>query len=203
MAWFTLLQSDPLIGLTWLNLFDLVNYALVGLMFLALFAALRRVSPSAMASATVLGLIGIAIYFASNQALALLSLSHQYAVATTAGQQSILLADGQALLTLNQFGSPGRYLSLLFIGVAGLLISIVMLRSRVFNRSTAYVGILASALDLAYCLAIAFVPAVDGELLAVCFIPAAGLFLMIWHILIGQRLYRQGRIAGKAQPQHS
>ena len=203
MAWFTLLQSDPLIGLAWLNLFDLVNYALVGLMFLALFAALRRVSPSAMASATVLGLIGIAVYFASNQALALLSLSHQYAAMTSEAQRTMLLADGQALLTLNRFSSPGRYLSLLFIGVAGLLISIVMLRSRVFNRSTAYVGILASALDVAYCLAIAFAPAADGELLAICFIPAAGFCLMIWHILIGQRLYRQGRIAGKTQPQHS
>ena len=90
LAWFMLLQSDPLVGLTWLNVFDLVNYALVGVMFLALFAALRRVNRSAMASATALGLIGIAIYFASNQALALLSLSDQYAAATTAAQRSML-----------------------------------------------------------------------------------------------------------------
>jgi hypothetical protein len=200
-AWFTLLQSDPLVGLTWLNVFDLVNYALVGVMLLALFAALRRVNRSAMVIATGLGLIGIAITFASNQALALLSLSHQYAAATTGAQRSMLLNDGQALLRINQFSSPGRYLSLLLMGVAGLLTSIVMLRSHVFNRATAYAGILTSAFDLAYCLAFACVPAVDGELLAVCFIPAAGLFLMIWHILIGQRLYRYGRFAGKTQPQ--
>ncbi len=197
LDWFALLQSDPLAGLTWLNVFDLVNYALLGVMFLALFVALRGVNRSAMVSATVLGLIGIAITFASNQALALLSLSQQYAAATSAAQRTLLLADGQMLLTINQFGSPGRYLSLLLIGVAGLLISIVMLRSDVFKRTTAYVGILASAFDLAYCLAVAAVPAVDGKLLAVCFIPAAGLFLMIWHILIGQRLYRHG----KTQPQ--
>jgi hypothetical protein len=202
-AWFTLLQSDPLVGLTWLNGFDLVNYALVGVMFLALFAALRRVNPSAMASATVLGLIGIAIYFASNQALALLSLSDQYAAATTAAQRTMLLADGQALLAINRFSSLSRYLSLLLIAVAGLLTSVVMLRSNVFSRSTAYTGILAGAFDLAYCLAIVCAPAVDGELLAVCFIPAAGLFLMIWHILIGRRLYQAGRLAGKTLPQQS
>jgi hypothetical protein len=200
LAWFTLLQSDPLIGLTWLNVFDLVNYALVGVMFLALFVALRRVNRSAMVSATALSLIGIAIYFASNQALVLLSLSNQYAAATTAAQRSMLLADGQVLLAFNRFSSLSRYLSLLFIAVAGLLISIVMLRSKMFNRATACVGILASAFDLAYCFVFAFVPAVDGEMLAICFIPAAGLFLMIWHILIGQRLYRQGRFAEKTQP---
>ena len=42
-------------------------------------------------------------------------------------------------------------------------------------------------------------PTVDREALGMCFIPAAGLFWMIWHILIGQRLYRQGRLAGKTQ----
>ena len=201
-AWFTLLYSDPLVGLTWLNVFDLVNYALVGVMFLALFVTFRRVNRSAVGIAAGLGLIGIAIYFASNQALALLSLSHQYTAATTAAKRALLLVDGQMFLDLNRFSSLGRYLSLLLIAVAGLLTSIVMLRSKVFNRATAYVGILASVFDLAYCLAFAFVPAVDGELLAICFIPAAGLCLMIWHILIGRRLYRQGRFAGKTQLQY-
>jgi hypothetical protein len=40
-----------------------------------------------------------------------------------------------------------------------------------------------SAFDLAYCPAFAFVTAVDGDLLAVYFIPVAGLFLMTWHII--------------------
>jgi hypothetical protein len=100
----------------------------------------------------------------------------------------------------NQFSSPGRYLSLLFIATAGLLASIIMLRSNMFTRATAYVGMLAAALDLAYCLAVVVMPVVDREQLALCFIPAAGLCLMIWHILIGQRLYRQGCLAGKTQP---
>jgi hypothetical protein len=34
--WFELLQSNRLLGLAYLHVFDLVNYALVGLMFLAL-----------------------------------------------------------------------------------------------------------------------------------------------------------------------
>jgi hypothetical protein len=76
--WFTLLQNNRFLGLSYLNLFDLVNYALVGLMFLALYVALRRASKSSMAIATMLGFVGIAVYFASNTDFSMLSLSDQY-----------------------------------------------------------------------------------------------------------------------------
>ena len=202
---FTLLQNNRLLGLTYLNIFDLVNYALVGVMFLALYVLLRLANQSYMAIATTLGLVGIAVFSASNTALSMLSLSDQYAAATTEAQRTMLLAAGQAMLAINRFTSPGAhpgaggYLSLLLIAVAGMIISVVMLRSAVFSRATAYVGILASAFDLAYCLAFAFLPAIDGDLLAVYFIPAAGLCLMIWHILIGRRLYQLGRLEGGAR----
>jgi len=201
--WFALLQNNRLLGLSYLHIFDLVNYALVSLMFLALYAVLRRTNRSHMAIATTLALVGIAVYFASNTAFSVLSLSDQYKAATTEAQRTTLLAAGQAMLAINRFSDPGAhpgaggYMSLLLIAVAGMITSVVMLRSDVFNRATAYVGILASALDLAYCIAFAFVPAVDSELLAVCFIPAAGLLLLIWHILIGLRLCRPGRLEGK------
>ena len=35
--WFTLLQSNKPLGLAYLEIFDIINYALVGLMFLALY----------------------------------------------------------------------------------------------------------------------------------------------------------------------
>jgi hypothetical protein len=204
--WFALLQSNRSLGLSYLNIFDLVNYALVGLMFLALYAVLKRVNKSYMAIATTLGFLGIAVYFASNTAFSMLSLSDQYAAATTEAQRTMLLAAGQAMLAINRFSDlgshpgTGGYISLLFIAVAGMITSVVMLRSAVFNRATAYVGILASAFDLAYCIAFAFVPTVDSELLAVCFIPAAGLLLMIWHIMVGWRLYQLGRLERKTLP---
>jgi hypothetical protein len=207
--WFELLQSNRLLGLAYLNIFDLVNYALVGLMFLTLYVALRRVNKSYIAIAATLGLVGIAVYLASNTAFSMLSLSDQYAAATTDAQRTMLLAAGQAMLAMNRFSSPGAhpgaggYVSLLLIAVAGMMTSTVMLRSGVFRRAIAYVGMLASGFDLAYCLAFALVPGVDGEMLAVLFIPAAGLFLMIWHIMVGWRLYQLGRLDGKGRGKQS
>ncbi len=196
--WFTLLQSNHLLGLAYLNIFDLVNYVLVGLMFLALYAALRRIDKAAMTIAMTACLVGIAIYFASNTAFSLLAVSDQYAAATTDAQRSMLLAAGQALLAINRFSvgshpGSGGYMSLLLIALAGLITSMIMLRSQAFNRTTAYIGILAGALDLAYCVAFIFLPSTNAGTLAIYFIPAAGLFLMIWHILVGWKLYQLGK----------
>jgi hypothetical protein len=153
--WFALLQSNRLLGLSYLNIFDIVNYALVGLIFLALYAALRRTNKSYMAIAAALGFLGIAVYFASNTAFSMLSLSDQYAATTTDAQRTMLLAAGKAMLAINRFSDPGAhpgtggYISLLLIAVAGMITSFVMLQSYVFNRATAYVGSLASGFDLA------------------------------------------------------
>lgn len=85
------------------------------------------------------------------------------------------------------------YISLLFVAIAGMISSIVMLQSDVFNQITAYVGILASGLDLAYCITYLFLPTINSGLLTIYFIPAAGLFLMIWHIMVGWRFYQLGK----------
>lgn len=198
-GWYALLQSNRLLALAYLNIFDIANYALVALMLLALYAALRADSPSSMAVALSLGLLGVGVYFAANTALSLLALSHQYAAAADGAQKTALLAGGEALLALNRFSSgaqpgSGGYLSLLLLAAAGLITSAVMLRGAVFGKATALIGLAAAALDLAYCLAFPFAPAATAALLAVLFIPAAGLLLMVWHILVGWRLLRLGQI---------
>lgn len=186
--WFTLLQNNSLLGVSLLNIFDVVNYALVGIMFLSLYVALKRTNENYMALAATIGLVGATVYLASNTALSMLSLSNQYAAATTEAQKTMLLAAGQTMLAQSQ--STSAYTSLLLVAVAGFITSFVMLKGKVFGKATAYIGVLASALDLTYCITtFAFVPELDAFLLA-----SAGLCLMIWHILAGRKLYQLGQI---------
>ena len=187
LGWFTLLQNNALLGLTFLNVFDLVDYALVGVVFLALYAALRRTNESYVTLAAFLAFLGIAIYIASNQAFALLSLSDQYAAATTDAQRSQLLAAGQAVLAISNnesYQGAGIYLSFLLISVAGLIISTVMLQTRIFGKATARVGVMANVLGLGYYIALAFAPAVS-------FLPvsASAISLVVWYVLIARRLF--------------
>lgn len=188
--WFTLLQKNALLGLTLLNLFDLVNYALVGLLFLATFAALRRTSPSWIAVASALSFVGITIYLGSNQVFTMLSLSKQYAAVTTETQRAMVLAAGEAVLAVHNnasYAGSSIYLSFLLVSAAGLIIAAVMLRSRIFNKGTAYTGILANGFGLGYYIILAFAPALVSIPLSI-----SAIFLLIWYIQVGFRLWSLG-----------
>jgi hypothetical protein len=194
---FKLLQYNPVLGVSFLNFFDIVNYVFVGVMFLALYIALRRTNRNYAAIATVLSIAGIAVYVATNTAFSMLSLSSQYANASTDAQKSALLAEGQALLTKGYPGAGyeglGGCISLFLLAAAGLIISAVMLRSKIFNRPTAFIGMAACGFDLAYIMGLAFVPVSGVYLWSLFCIPAAGLLVTIWHVLVGVKLLKLSR----------
>jgi hypothetical protein len=174
---FTLFHKNALLGLLDLDLLSIADYALFVPLFLALYIALRRVSPSFIAIATALGLVGIATYFASNTAFEMLSLSNQYAAATTDVQRSLFVASGQAMLAIYQGTAFG--VSYVLLAIASLIISVVMLRSNTFGKVTAYVGIVANVLAVGF-----FMPAI-GVFLSL--ISVVG--LLIWYVLIARRLF--------------
>lgn len=60
-----------------------------------------------------------------------------------------------------------------------------MFRSPGFGRVTAFLGLLASGLDLIYCLTFAFLPVLTVPLLA-----SAGLCLCLWHLLVARQLFQ-------------
>jgi len=188
--WFTLLHDHPLIGLTLLNAFDMVNFALVGLIVLALCAALRRTDRGFMAIALVLSFAGIAVYIASNPAFSMLTLSQQYAAATKDAQRSQLLSKAQALLATKNPAAVGQNVAFVFINVAGLIISTLMLRSGVFSRATAWMGLLHNAIALGYPIGVALAPGIPA-------IPGAAwiisvFFWVLWYIGIAGTLRRLG-----------
>jgi hypothetical protein len=188
IGWFTFLQNNRFLGLVDLGLFDIAAVSLLVPMFLAVYIALRRASASFMAVATALYFVGIAAYLATETAFSMLSLSDQYAAATTDAQRSLFLAAGQAMLA-DQVGGgsgTGTYMAFFLMGVAGLIIATVMLRSNIFGKVTAAVGILANVIIVAYYIGLAFVsiPPAIGVLLFTAF----GLIYLIWFILIGRRL---------------
>src|SRR4030042_3344496 len=183
LGWFTLFQDNALVGLLDLDLLLIVDYALMGLTFLALWAALRRASQSVMAIALTTELVGVTTYFASTAAFEMLSLSNLYAAATTDADRSIFLAAGQTMLAT--WKGTAFNVSYILGAIALLVVSLVMLRSHVFNKTTAYVGILASIMM--------FVPPTAGtvgiSLSLFSLIPT-----IIWLILISRRLFQLGRL---------
>ncbi len=180
--WFALLQNNRLLGLALLEIFEVVMLPLGGLMFLALYAALRSRDESLMAIAIVCELLSIAIFLSSNIALAMLSLGDQYTAATTDAQKNLLLASAQVLLAGWQ--GTAHFLTFFLGSLAGVIASVVMLRSESFGLVTAWVGILANVLGL------------PGPMLGFVLWTINGLLVMLWTILVGIRLAQLGPFKG-------
>ncbi len=180
--WFSLFENNRLVALIDFDVLILASNALSILVMLALYVALRRVNPSFMAVALALGLVGTATYFASNPVLSMLSLSSQYAAATTDVQRATILAAGQAMLAIYQ--GTAFWLSNALGTVALLIIAVIMLRSNIFGRATAYVGIVANVVGLGL-----FIPSPVGIFLSIVGV----IGLAIWNVLIARRLFHLGQ----------
>ena len=188
IGWFTLFQNNKLLGLLAFELLIVVSNALAIPIYLAFYAALRRVSESFMAIATVIGLVGIVASFVARPAFEMLYLSDQYAAAATTDSQSMFLAAGEVMIAMSK--GTASHLSYIFAALAPLIISVVMLRSNIFSKATAYIGILANVIALGF-----YVPEIGiiFGIISVC--P----FLMIWEILIARRFFQLGHGVSKEE----
>jgi hypothetical protein len=185
--WFRIYHDNPIRGILDFDLLMLVSEVLSIPIFLALALALRRASPSFAAIALTLSLIAVILYLSVNQAFSLLVLSDQYAGATTEAQRASLVSAGQALLT-TYVGSTFDA-SYVLAGIATLIFAVIMLRSTVFSKATAYVGILAGGLML--------IPSTAGTI-GLVFAFASLVPLVFWDMLIALRLFRLGNGAPRA-----
>lgn len=179
VGWFSLFQSNRLVGLLDMDLLLMVDQIFIGLILIALYAALRQSSLSMMTIALMLGLSGMVIYFGSTVAFEMLALSNRYAAAATQAERDILVAAGQALLVR----WPGTAFNFSYImeGISFLIIAFVMLRSTVFNNVTAWFGIGLGVLSLVP----PTVPVVGMYFAFSSLIP-----LVVWDVLIASRFFR-------------
>lgn len=188
-AWFALFQRNALLGLIDLDFLMLATYVLMGMIYVALYGALHRGHEPIMALATLCGLASIVTYISANTAFNMLVLSGKYAAATSDAQRTEIRAAGQAMLAIWQ--GTAYDVSYVLGGVAILLIAAVMLRSRVFNRVTAYVGLVMGVLML--------VPATAGTiglyLSLVSLVPT-----VIWLGLLAWRFFHLAALPSETSP---
>jgi hypothetical protein len=115
--------------------------------------------------------------------LSLMTLSDQYAIATTEAERVRLLAAGETLGSLGT--ATPQTVGFFFMSIGVLIISIVMLQEKVFNKVTAWFGILASSLTFADDISIVLAPTLSTQLMI-----ASGLFWIPWWVMIGIGLLR-------------
>ena len=183
--YFSIFQSNVLLGMLDLDLLLIVDQLLIMAVLLGLYAALRRTDESVTLIGTAAGVIGAVLFIVSREAtFSMLSLSQQYTAAASEPERASLVAAGQTVLTVynGTSFSVGYFLS----GLAMLFVSTVMLRGMVFSRVTGVVGVLAGVTGL--------VPANMGTVgFVLSFISLVP--LLVWLVLVGRRLLQLGSAA--------
>ncbi len=181
-------QQNKLLGLVDLDLILLLSEVLTIPVLLALYGALRRNNPAALTAALITGLGGIGLFIAVNPTFAVLYLSDQYASATTELQRAAFLAAGEALWA--NYNGSAFGLFFILCGITYIIISVVMLKSGVFNKATAIVGLAVGFMMLAPPLpTLGMFPLVLSYLVI---LPSVA-----WNILVGIRLLQLGRSSAK------
>jgi len=185
---FSLLQANRILGLMRLDLPTVLAMPLYYPLFLGLFAALRRADGAAHVTlATGLAFVGVTLLLATPMALSMLHLSDKYAAATTDEARAQLRAAGEAILAADMWHGTGAIMGGLLLEGSAVLVSVVMLRSSVFSKATAYVGIVTHGLDLVHGVLGPVMPTAAFALMAI-----AGPLYLVWFALVGRRLLRLG-----------
>jgi hypothetical protein len=129
----------------------------------------------------VAGLVGLVLLFPSRPIVELFALSRQYSAATTDTARSQLVAAGDALLS--QFDGPGWFLNTLLGALSLLTSSLLMLRSSLYSKATAYAGLITNIVVCGF-----FIP-VLGKFLLFLSLPG----YMIWYFLLAKAFFRMSR----------
>jgi hypothetical protein len=201
-AIFTLQQTNPLASFLSGDFLLVIMIAGYFGTFPALFIALRRISPLATFFATLFTFVAVIICLASESTFALLHLGSLYAAASSAAQRAQYIAAGEAVIASDLWNSTGAYVSGIFMQGGGVIISLVMLRSKEFSKVTAITGLLGNALDLIQHLLHPFAPSISAPIQM-----AMGPFYLVWFPMLARDLLRAGQkrvpIQVPAHPQPS
>jgi len=174
------IQEDRLAGLMSLDFLYLANNLIAIPLFLVLYVTLRRVNQGLAAMALAMGLVGLVCLVPARPILEMMTISDQYAAATTDAQSAIYLAAGDALLSL--FDGTAFNLHYLLGSASSLISSLLMLRSGIFGRRTAYVGIVTNIVVFGL-----YVPGIGVYL---SLLSVVGYF--VWYILLARRFFQLG-----------
>jgi hypothetical protein len=192
LDWFNLFHDNWFMGLRNMGLLNIFLNVFAVLTYFAFYAAHRKDpnKPFAFLS-MIVSYIGVGVFFATNRAFPLWSLSQQYAAAGTESQRAVLEAAGLALLAVGGSHTPGTFLAFFIVELAGLMISVVMLKSNLFGKPAAYAGILGFGALLVFEFNSSFAAGLTSANMLLAMV--GGIASMVWYILIARKLSEFGR----------
>jgi hypothetical protein len=192
VGWFTLYQNNAFLGLRNMGLLNILLNLTGIFTYFALLAAHRRTQQYPFAAlALIISYIGIAVFLATSRALAMWALSQQYQLAATPAYQAQLEAAAQSILVVGGSHSPGTYPAFFLQEIAGILISLVMIRSEIFGKAAGICGAVGFAALLIFESITSFSAGLTSATMLVSMV--GGILTLIWYVLIARTFFTMGK----------
>ena len=182
---FSMLNENRLHGLLRLDILTVFVMPLYYLLFYSIYLALKETEKELLSISTIFVFAGLTLFLATPSVFSYLYLSDEYAKATIESDKNQLIAAGEAILASDMWHGTGAKIGGILMQLGALIISMIMLKSNVFNKLTAYTGIVTHGLDLVHIIIGFFLPTVGIILMAI-----AGPLYLLWFPLIGIRLFK-------------
>ena len=183
----SLFRRAPYRAFQYLGLINVFEQVLMIPIFVVFFASHRGLFPNASILVVTLFVVSLGIYRANNAAMPLRHLSARYVSAGDEGRP-LLSSAGEDLLARGEDFTPGSLSGFALNEGAVLTMLALMLRSRVFGRTTAMLGLVGASFLTLYQIAATFAPAVYNSLMPSAML--GGTFMLIRHVLIAVKLFR-------------
>jgi hypothetical protein len=182
---FNMLQENKVQGLLRLDILTVFTVPLYYLLFFSLFVALKNTNFGIISIAAILVFAGVTLFLSMPSVFSYLNLSNKFAAATSDFQRNQLLAAGEAIWASDIWHGTGTIIGGILLQSGALLFSIVMLKSTIFSRLTALVGIVMYGLDLLHIIIGLIIPSIGSILMFI-----AGPIYLLWFPLVGLRLLK-------------
>nr|MDA3846100.1 DUF4386 family protein [Vallitaleaceae bacterium] len=166
------------------NSLDMISIGILGIMYLALFIRLKEENKSLISISLPFAFIGIAAFIVPRSILLSLNqLTQQYMGATSEVLKNQIITSGQTIsvLAIPTFQTVGFFI----LSIASLLISIVILKTKLIPKLAGYIGIAGFLLTLIDDIFVILAPE-----LATLFMVIGGCFWIIWWVMIGVNLLK-------------
>jgi hypothetical protein len=189
--YFAMIAENKLKGLLRLDLLTVLVIPLYYFIFYGLFVVLKKTNHGLSAISAIMAVIGVTLFVAAPSALSYMHLSDRFAAAVTDTEKNQLIAAGEAVRACDIWHGTGSLVGGLLLQSGALLFSIVMLKSIVFSRLTAIIGIVMYGLDLIHIIFLLFIPVVGNLIMVV-----AGTLYILWFPLVGIRFFKMAKAQG-------
>ena len=191
-GYFIMLNENKFYGLLRLDLLTSFIMPLYFILFYSLYVALKKTNQELVTISTLLVFIGITMVLSAPAVFSYLHLSEKYALATDDMEKNQLIAAGEAILAADTWHGTGSAVGAILSETGIVLISIIMLKNNIFNKLTAYTGIVTHGLDLIHIFVGFFSYSIGSYIMIV-----AGPLYLLWFPLLGVRLFRLSRFCIK------